>query len=648
MTLALALLGLILRPLITLALSTAGGGARSLPALRILPSFGNRKVTLPASRVELTVLTPGQQQTLDTVLAEAVVTGERAIVGFIVNDGSDVSNQWKQARSFGAGERIRTEGRTSVEVAERINTSKDGHKGVIPASYSNSENLPKIDGEYALDESKEDDVLQKNLAKRVEQLRREEPIRSISSTTFCCIASVTGLTRSPSTGRVIGASLVSFQRALVSRVEVLPGGALLAQPSDWHFILDEPDQNMSPVHYLNAVHSIANQCRVEHDRCVALMRNLDELWESGVLVIAMRAFERQQDDLQVAEDEAIEKQSIRKKSKDSVADTIIVLEDASLTELQLQMKSMEEAGRRGSAGEVLRQRQAEEAEFLKLMEEKEDPWTDYLRGDFSLGLPTYDYELDDDKRDVGDKLESSRQSVHLSIDAGHPNESRSSIHQQNTIIATFGRQRRLEILRHATTLNTEVKRLEARAKAAANMDETAGASDDINENNVGLSDDYGAAEPLWSLPISETTLVEATDLVIKERRGWCDDWIGSMENSRRTKGNGDNENHEASNKSSIYDDNVSNIDLRATAVRGKPIDDNELEWYQAFSFVAWRAGTILGNEGVDIGECLHCTSTLQRLKAARGRLSKRREILNGWMEIAGLFGCSSNKQQGAS
>ena len=52
------------------------------------------------------------------------------------------------------------------------------------------------------------------------------------------------------------------------------------------------------------------------------------------------------------------------------------------------MKSMEEAGRRGSAGEVLRQRQAEEAEFLKLMEEKEDPWTDYLRGDFSLGLPT--------------------------------------------------------------------------------------------------------------------------------------------------------------------------------------------------------------------------------------------------------------------
>ena len=172
MTLALALLGLILRPLITLALSTAGGGARSLPALRILPSFGNRKVTLPASRVELTVLTPGQQQTLDTVLAEAVVTGEQAIVGFIVNDGSDVSNQWKQARSFGAGERIRTEGRTSVEVAERINTSKDGHKGVTPASYSNSENLPKIDGEYALDESKEDDVLQKNLAKRVEQLRR--------------------------------------------------------------------------------------------------------------------------------------------------------------------------------------------------------------------------------------------------------------------------------------------------------------------------------------------------------------------------------------------------------------------------------------------------------------------------------------------
>ena len=87
------------------------------------------------------------------------------------------------------------------------------------------------------------------------------------------------------------------------------------------------------------------------------------------------------------------------------------------------------------------------------------------------------------------------------------------------------------------------------------------------------------------IPISETTLVEATELVIKERRGWCDDWIGSMENSRRTKGNGDDENHEASNKSSIYDDNASNIDLRATAVRGSP-DDNELEWYQAFSFVA--------------------------------------------------------------
>ena len=38
------------------------------------------------------------------------------------------------------------------------------------------------------------------------------------------------------------------------------------------------------------------------------------------------------------------------------------------------MKSMEEAGRRGSAGEVLRQRQAEK-QVSGVMEEKEDPWT---------------------------------------------------------------------------------------------------------------------------------------------------------------------------------------------------------------------------------------------------------------------------------
>ena len=81
--------------------------------------------------------------------------------------------------------------------------------------------------------------------------------------------------------------------------------------------------------------------------------------------------------------------------------------------------------------------------------------------------------------------------------------------------------------------------------------------------------------------------------------------IPSMENSRRTKGNGDNENHEASNKSSIYEDNASNIDLRATAVRGKPIDDNNptvsgflicgmARWYHS-----WKQG---GHR-----ECLHCT-----------------------------------------
>ena len=68
---------------------------------------------------------------------------------------------------------------------------------------------------------------------------------------------------------------------MVSRVEVLEGGALLAQPNDWRILVDEPDGGMSPAHYLNAVHAVANQCRAEHLRCAAAVNTLDDLLESG-------------------------------------------------------------------------------------------------------------------------------------------------------------------------------------------------------------------------------------------------------------------------------------------------------------------------------------------------------------------------------
>ena len=64
-------------------------------------------------------------------------------------------------------------------------------------------------------------------------------------------------------------------------MEVLEGGALLAQPNDWRILVDEPDGGMSPAHYLNAVHAVANQCRAEHLRCAAAVNTLDDLLESG-------------------------------------------------------------------------------------------------------------------------------------------------------------------------------------------------------------------------------------------------------------------------------------------------------------------------------------------------------------------------------
>ena len=83
---------------------------------------------------------------------------------------------------------------------------------------------------------------------------------------------------------------------------------------------------------------------------------------------------------------------------------------------------------------------------------------------------------------------------------------------------------------------------------------------------------------------------------------------------------------------------------QATTVRGKSGDDDELEWYQAFSFLAWQAGAAPGAAGAstaaesaEMQACLLSTSTLQRLKKARLRLTKRREELEGFVEVVEIF-----------
>ena len=60
--------------------------------------------------------------------------------------------------------------------------------------------------------------------------RRElyRPIRSMSTRTMCCVATVVGLAQALEGGGVVGATLLSFQRCLLTRVDVLEGGALVA------------------------------------------------------------------------------------------------------------------------------------------------------------------------------------------------------------------------------------------------------------------------------------------------------------------------------------------------------------------------------------------------------------------------------------
>ena len=213
------------------------------PPLRILPSFGSRKLTLPGSRAALTVLTPGQVSTLDTVLAEAVVSGERAVVGFVVSDGSDGANMWtretplkqkldmdtrggggKSGISVRSPMRAEVNERITVAGPERFDVSKfdrrraEAEKAAAAAAAKQgatgdaeaAANAAAFSDDDA--DSADDAEFRDQLARRLEQLKGEKPIRSISSTTFCCIASVTSLTRSPSTGRVMGASLFAFQR----------------------------------------------------------------------------------------------------------------------------------------------------------------------------------------------------------------------------------------------------------------------------------------------------------------------------------------------------------------------------------------------------------------------------------------------------
>ena len=61
---------IVLLPLATLGLRQT---------LRILPSFSSKRAMLPGSYITLDDLSDGQRATLDTVLAEAVVNGERAV-----------------------------------------------------------------------------------------------------------------------------------------------------------------------------------------------------------------------------------------------------------------------------------------------------------------------------------------------------------------------------------------------------------------------------------------------------------------------------------------------------------------------------------------------------------------------------------------
>jgi len=277
-------------------------------SLRILPSFmSNKAAMLPGAYVALTTLSDGQQATLDTCVVEAIVNQGRAVVGFLCSDGTGSSyfggqqqqeSGWAEPitklRHGGGGRRISISPDRSDKLRSYNPPTAEGGAGEDEGERGKSTTTKlSSSSRFAFDATTLEDGVSYDDPAEVRNRRRAlyKPIRSVTGRTLCCLASVTSLTRSSQDGRVMSAALLAFQRCVVTKVEVLEGGALVAQGSDWSAVSDDPDPTMSLVHFMHKAHALAQQCKAAHDECVHLGEALSEAWGDG----RMRTFAACQD-----------------------------------------------------------------------------------------------------------------------------------------------------------------------------------------------------------------------------------------------------------------------------------------------------------------------------------------------------------------
>jgi len=120
--------------------------------------------------------------------------------------------------------------------------------------------------------------------------------------------------------------------------------------------------------------------------------------------------------------------------------------------------------------------------------------------------------------------------------------------------------------------------------------------------------DMAASKASWESTLWDDSLDSATRRTLKERVLWCGDWLCRVDEEAKV------------------------VEITSGGNGGEWGDDDDREWYQALSFVAWQAAAPVASRS-DFEQALVTTSTLRRLDQAKRRLETRRGDLAGMLRV---------------
>mmetsp|Transcript_6253 Transcript_6253/g.12928 ORF Transcript_6253/g.12928 Transcript_6253/m.12928 type:complete len:565 (+) Transcript_6253:98-1792(+) len=520
-------------------------------SLRILPSFmSNKAAMLPGAYVALTTLSDGQQATLDTCVVEAIVNQGRAVVGFLCSDGTGSSyfggqqqqeSGWAEPitklRHGGGGRRISISPDRSDKLRSYNPPTAEGGAGEDEGERGKSTTTKlSSSSRFAFDATTLEDGVSYDDPAEVRNRRRAlyKPIRSVTGRTLCCLASVTSLTRSSQDGRVMSAALLAFQRCVVTKVEVLEGGALVAQGSDWSAVSDDPDPTMSLVHFMHKAHALAQQCKAAHDECVHLGEALSEAWGDG----RMRTFAACQD------------------NNDDDSDS-------------------NDGGIDGGVGVGGAFKVGEVQGGVRVSKEAD--------GD------------DDDDDDDGEDVLVWEEWTSGLVQARGREEAAS----RELLL--------VEVRRLVGVLGAGEGRMDLDGGNGGSGGGQ-GSSSSSSSSKMMTRSDMAASKASWESTLWDDSLDSATRRTLKERVLWCGDWLCRVDEEAKV------------------------VEITSGGNGGEWGDDDDREWYQALSFVAWQAAAPVASRS-DFEQALVTTSTLRRLDQAKRRLETRRGDLAGMLRV---------------